>query len=108
MKIIVLKRRNQHVPTIFTSLIVTYNSANEILNLLMTFMPMHLIIKSSLSIMLRTMKLWWCKNTFQGTAGSEFYKRGMPAVNQGFELCNTEYVLPKPDIRSLLQRFSLN
>jgi hypothetical protein len=90
-------------PSSFTTLIVTYNSANEILNLLADLhahAPAGRIILIDNASQDRTVQLvrtyhpevqLICNSTNVG------YAR---AVNQGFDLCSTEYVLLlNPDIR---------
>jgi N-acetylglucosaminyl-diphospho-decaprenol L-rhamnosyltransferase len=87
----------------FTSLIVTYNSANEILNLLddfHTYVPNTKVIVIDNASKDETVdvvqKCFPKVQLIQNTLNVGYAK----AVNQGFELCNTEYVLLlNPDIR---------
>jgi GT2 family glycosyltransferase len=87
----------------FTSLIVTYNSASEISNLLD---DLHLYAPDSKIIVIDNASKDKTVDVVQGqdpqvqliqNAANVGYAK---AVNQGFELCNTEYVLLlNPDIR---------
>lgn len=87
----------------FTTLIVTYNSAGEILNLLEdlhVYMPGHKIIvidNASSDETVNVVQEHYPQVQLIQNATNVGYAK---AVNQGFELCHTEYVLLlNPDIR---------
>jgi GT2 family glycosyltransferase len=90
-------------PSSFTSLIVTYNSANEVLNLLADLhahVPTHRIIivdNASKDETARVVQKRFPQVELIRNATNVGYAK---AVNQGFDLCDTEYVLLlNPDIR---------
>lgn len=90
-------------PSSFTSLIVTYNSANEVLNLLAdlhSYVPTHRIIVIDNASKDETgdlvQKSFPHVQLIRNSRNVGYAK----AVNQGFDLCDTEYVLLlNPDIR---------
>ena len=90
-------------PSSFTSLIVTYNSADEVLNLLAdlhSHVPNHRIIvidNASRDETVEVVQKYFPQVRLIRNSTNVGYAR---AVNQGFELCDTEYVsLLNPDIR---------
>lgn len=95
--------------TSFTSLIVTYNSANEILHLLAdihSHLPTSKIVvidNASQDDTVHVIQKNFPKVQLVRNPANIGYAR---AVNQGFDLCETEYVLLlNPDIRITSPRF---